>query len=135
VKCQDLVENPYEVVAQSSKPGTHYRKHWYRTYLVPLSQIACWFGMMLFVSGSFISFYPGAEASWFAITAAFVGFGLCVPSKNYRIVSIVIVAICLFWIYAGYQRGIKHQERRRELDHLDFPQNTEPNDPLAKRPA
>ena len=91
-------------------PAAQGQSHGYRTYVVPVSKIAFWFGTMLFALGSFISFYPGAETGWFAFTAVFIGFGLLVPSKRYRVSTILILAICLFWTFAGYQRGLEYQE-------------------------
>ena len=78
--------------------------------LVPVSKIAFWFGVMLFVLGSIISFYPGVEARWYAITAAFVGFGLFVPAKTYRVATLLIVGVCLIGVCDGYQRGMEYQE-------------------------
>jgi hypothetical protein len=102
--------NPYEPAIQTPMPATQCRSQWYRNYMVPVANTAFWFGTMLFVLGSFISFYPGAEAGWFAVTGALVGCGFFVPSKRYRIATIAIVAICLFWTFAGYQRGLEYQE-------------------------
>ncbi len=79
-------------------------------YVIPVSQLAFWFGSILFIVRSLISFYPGSEVSWFATTVTLVGLGLFVPSKKYPIASIVIVSICLFWAYFGYQRGMEYQE-------------------------
>jgi hypothetical protein len=88
-----LIPNPYESTAQPSATVAGCRTHWYRIYLVPVSQIAFWFGTMLFVLGSFISFYPGAEPGWFGMSAALVGFGFFVPSKSYRIATLMIAAV------------------------------------------
>lgn len=90
-------------------PATQWPSQSYQTYVVA-AKSAFWFGTMLFVLGSFISFYPGAETGWFAITAAVVGFGFFVPNKRYRIVTFVIVATCLLWTFAGDQRGLEYQE-------------------------
>jgi type II secretory pathway component PulF len=102
--------NPYEPPAQPSRIAIHARSNWYRTYVVPLSQVAFWFGAVLFLLGTLISFYPGAEAKWFAVTTSLVACGFFVPNKSYRIAAAVIVAICLFWTYTGYQRGMQYQE-------------------------
>jgi type II secretory pathway component PulF len=91
-------------------PAFHGRTQWYRTCIVLVSQIAFWLGMILFFLGSIISFYPGSEAGWYATAAILVGFGFFVPSKGYRIAAFMIVAICLFWTFTGYNRGMEYQE-------------------------
>jgi hypothetical protein len=102
--------NPYEPTAQLSLPITRSQTHWYRAYVVPMSRIAFWFGTSLFILGLFVTFYPGAEAGWFAFTSVLVGFGAFVPKKSYRFATIVIASICLFGAFAGFQRGGKYQE-------------------------
>jgi type II secretory pathway component PulF len=104
-----LKTNPYEPAAQLSPAAAHRRRYLHGTYWVSVSKIAFWFGTLLFVLGSLTSFYPGAEAAWFGTTAVLVGFGFFVPSRNYRIATLVIVALCLFWTYTGYVRGLEFQ--------------------------
>ena len=80
-------------------------------------QVAFWLNAVLFVLGTMISFYPGADAKWFATTAALVGCGFFVPNKSYRFAVAVIVAICLLSTYTGYQRGMHYQEWRKTRQH------------------
>lgn len=85
----------------------------FRKNLIYASKFAFWIGMMKFFLGSMISFMPGAETSWFIITAGLVSGGFFVSGKYYRITALVVVAICVFWANSGYHRGIEYQERVR----------------------
>lgn len=100
--------NPYESSASSSMPAA--RIGWYQTHLTPVAKLAFWLGTILFTFGHFISFFPGTEAQWFAGTAVVVGLGFFVPSKNYRIATLLLVAACIIWTYVGYRHGIEYQE-------------------------
>ncbi len=85
----------------------------FHKYMAIAFQFVFWLGMMLILLGSMISFFPGAETGWFIITAVLVSMGFFVSSKYYRIAALVIVAICVFWAYAGYNRGVEYRERSK----------------------
>ena len=105
--------NPYEPTRQPVTVTSDAQPDWYLSYVVPVAQVAFWFGAILFVLGSFISFYPGAETNWFVISASLTAFGLLVPSRRYRVPSILIVGVCLYWAYFGYHRGIEYREKQK----------------------
>ncbi len=67
-------------------------------------------GVILGVLGSFVSFVPGSEVGWFAITAVFLASGLFVPRYSTRIVAFIFLVLCLIAVYNGYHRGLEYQE-------------------------
>ncbi len=119
-----MIENPYEPTVLSSLPAKSLVVSRFRKNLVYASKFLFWLGMIKFFLGSMISFMPGAESSWFIITAGLVSGGFFVSSKYYRITALVIVAICVFGAYSGYHRGIEYQERVRlrviDKQNMDF---------------
>lgn len=109
-----MIENPYEPTALFSLPAKSLVVSRFRKNLVYASKFVFWLGMIKFFLGSMISFMPGAETSWFIITAGLASGGFLVSSKYYRIAALVIFAICVFAAYSGYHRGIEYQERVRQ---------------------
>ncbi len=73
--------------------------------IVPLAQqifdprIPFWLGIVGFVLGQFITFYPGFDITWFTGSAMLVSFGLLVRSWAYRAAAIVLIILTLasFW--------------------------------------
>ena len=75
-----------------------------------------WLGVLWFVLGSLITFYPGVEQGWFAIAAVLTAFGFLVPQRRYRIAALVLVVLSLLWVFTGHQRSVEYQqflERRK----------------------
>ena len=102
--------NPYTSPAGSSE---HTRN---RTVATLAVRVTFWLGVVLGFLGAFISFVPGADAYWFAITVLLVSAGLLIPNRNYQIASLVLLSLCIWAAYRGYQRGIEYQQwlERRE---------------------
>jgi len=55
--------------------------------------LAFWSGVVVFLLGQFISFYPGFETTWFAVAGILCLGGLFVPRKAYRIAALVLVPL------------------------------------------
>jgi hypothetical protein len=78
--------------------------------------IALWLGGL----GMFISFYPGAEAEWFGTAAVAAAFGLLSPKWRLRLAGFGLAATFGWFAWAGYQRGLEHQQWLREHRHTEL---------------
>ena len=110
IETSTLAANPYESPRVNSQPKVIHKTHWYFSYVAPLSKIAFWFGVALAVLGSLITFLPGGETGWFALSAIFVACGLFAPNNTYRIIAILLLIYCVYIAFSGYHRGIEYQE-------------------------
>jgi len=86
----------------------------------PLLIVPFWVGVILLALGQVITFYPGAEAAWFAASAVLCLCGLLVRSKAYAIAAVCLVVIGAAFSLWGYQHGeqyrawLKQQPSREE---------------------
>jgi len=71
-------------------------------------------GMVFGILGCVIDFVPGAECSWFLVTAFLVAVGLLIPQWNYRVLSLIFLALVLFAADEGNKHGIEYQRRLSE---------------------
>jgi hypothetical protein len=60
--------------------------------------------------GQFISFYPGAEAGWFGIAAAVALAGLLSPTRQLRLVAVVLAVSLAGFAWGGYVRGQQYRD-------------------------
>ena len=111
-----LIENPYESPIHSGTPAKLARRPWIAPVLAVLGRLGFWFGVFLTLSGSIITFVPGAECGWFVTAGLVTATGALVPKWRYRIAAFVLCALCFYWAYAGYVRGVKYQEWLKERD-------------------
>jgi len=65
------------------------------TLPVALAGLVFAFGVTMMLLGSAITFLPGAERGWFALTGALLLAGLLVPCWPVRIAAVALVAVCL----------------------------------------
>jgi hypothetical protein len=75
----------------------------------PLLLAAFWLGVSFFALGQVITFYPGAEAGWFAISAALCLCGLLVRSRAYIIAALCLVTIGIVLSISGYRHGEQYR--------------------------
>lgn len=75
----------------------------------PISITTFWIGIALFILGQVITFYPGAETDWFALSAVLCAAGLCVRSKAYGIAAVLLIAASIAWSISGYRRGEEYR--------------------------
>jgi hypothetical protein len=86
----------------------------------PLLIVAFWVGVILVALGQVITFYPGAEAGWFAASAVLCLCGVLVRSKAYAIAALCFVVVGAAFSLSGYQHGeryrawLKQQPSREE---------------------
>ena len=73
------------------------------------SKVVFWVGAIWFGTGQVISFYPGAEMTYFAISALLCSFGLLITGKMYRIVAVLLVAASVVVAVSGYERGKEYK--------------------------
>ena len=66
-------------------------------------------GVVLLLVGQIITFYPGAEEGFYTITGCLLLAGLVLPGWPYRVVSVVLIAYCIWGAVEGQRRGIKYQ--------------------------
>jgi ribose/xylose/arabinose/galactoside ABC-type transport system permease subunit len=104
-------DNPYESPLHSSATIVT-KTSGLPAMIIALAKLSFWLGLALTIYGSPITFYPGAECSWFATAALLLAPGFLVPSRSYRIVACIACALCLLYAYSGYHRGIKYGQWR-----------------------
>ncbi len=68
--------------------------------------LAAVFGLL----GQLITFYPGAEAGWFGIAAALALAGLLSPTRQLRLVAVVLAVLLAGFAWDGYVRGRQYRE-------------------------
>ncbi|TWT49556.1 hypothetical protein Pla22_47530 [Rubripirellula amarantea] len=83
---------------------------WIPPTLALIGRLGFWLGVFLILNGSIITFVPGAECGWFVTAGLVTATGALVPKWRYRVAAIVLCALCFYWAYAGYVRGINYQE-------------------------
>jgi general secretion pathway protein G len=71
--------------------------------------VAFWMGVTLFILGQVISFYPGAETGWFAVSAGLCLCGFLVPNRSYRIAALFLVIFGIAISISGYRRGEQYR--------------------------
>jgi hypothetical protein len=76
----------------------------------PILLVVFWLGVLSFVMGQIISFYPGAETQWFLATSVMLTAGLFIHGKAYRIASGVLLVLSLALATAGHKRGVDHKK-------------------------
>jgi hypothetical protein len=75
----------------------------------PFLTIAFWTGCVLFVLGQFITFYPGVETTWFAVSAGLCLCGFLRRSRRYNIAAFFFVATGIALSVWGYRHGQQYQ--------------------------
>ena len=65
------------------------------TLLGALAGLVFAFGVVMMMLGSAITFLPGAERGWFAVTGALLLAGLLVPRWPVRVTALVLMGVCL----------------------------------------
>lgn len=80
----------------------------------PALLLVFWFGVVHFVLGGVITFYPGAETQWFLITSAVLAAGLLVDGKAIRVAALLLIAISLASAVAGHHRKSEYDNRRSQ---------------------
>src|SRR5438552_2669068 len=94
-----------------------------------IAQVGIGFALLSGMLGMFITFVPGAEAEWFGVAAASAAVGIVSPSWRVRGVA-VIVALGLAWfVWNGYQNGLRYEEYLRQRNH-----SRAPSSPSGKAP-
>lgn len=66
-------------------------------------------GIVLLLLGQIITFYPGAEERFYTFTGCLLLAGLVLPGWPYRVISVVLIAYCIWGVVEGQRRGIKYQ--------------------------
>lgn len=111
-----MTESPYaspESVT-SGRASSGLPIHWFRSIAAPL---LLWFGVVLVILGSMISFVPGRETYWFSCTSLLIAGGLFASGYKYKIASIILLVLCLIATYNGYIRGIEYVEFLKTRRH------------------
>jgi hypothetical protein len=68
--------------------------------------LATVFGLL----GQLITFYPGAEVGWFGIAAAMALARLLSPTRQLRLVAVVLAVLLAGFAWGGYVRGRQYRE-------------------------
>jgi hypothetical protein len=68
--------------------------------------IAAVFGLL----GQFMTFYPGAEAGWFGVAAAVALAVLLSPTRQLRLVAVVLAVLLAGFAWGGYVRGRQYRD-------------------------
>jgi hypothetical protein len=76
---------------------------------------AFWFGVIWLILGSFITFIPGGEESWFTLAGVFLAAGLLIRSWFYRVTSVVLVMVCASAAISGHHHGIEYRRHVQEI--------------------
>lgn len=84
--------------------------------LAVVGRLGFWFGVFLTLNGSIITFVPGAECELWVTAGLVTSTGALVPKWRYRIAAFVLCALCFYWAYAGYVRGLDYQKWLKERD-------------------
>lgn len=76
-------------------------------------------GIVLLLLGQIITFYPGAEERFYTFTGSLLLTGLVLPSRAYRIVSIVLIVFCVWGAVEGQRCGVKYRSflEQKGLSH------------------
>ena len=83
------------------------------------------FGVVLFVLGTAITFFPGSEQGWFTVAGAFVSAGFFVPRWYVRAAACLIVTICVFAALEGHRRGMEYRRHMEQVhEPAGFPMNS-----------
>jgi hypothetical protein len=75
----------------------------------PLLIVAFWAGVILLALGQVITFYPGAEAAWFAASAGLCLCGLLMRTKAYAIAALCLAVVGATFSLLGYQHGEQYR--------------------------
>lgn len=105
----------------------------------PLLIVAFWVGVILLALGQVITFYPGAEAGWFAASAVFCLCGVLVRSKAYAIAALCLVVGGAAFSLSGYRHGEQYrawlkQQPSREEQIRDFQKHLQQLDKTNAEP-
>ena len=79
--------------------------------LIRAALLFCWIGVGFFLTGSCITFVPGAEQEWFTFTAACLLGGLFSRSWLARVAVVILVALSIAAAIDGRRRGIAYRQR------------------------
>lgn len=102
----DSCDSPTAPALQISPSGNYC----WRSYIATLAVMFFWMGVVFWVLGSVISFYPGAEVEHFGLTGLLVSAGFLVPNRKYQIAAFIFLVLCMLAVYSGYHRGVEYQE-------------------------
>jgi hypothetical protein len=75
----------------------------------PFLILAFWTGCVLFGLGQVITFRPGAETAWFAISAGLCFCGFLLRVRRYSIAALFFVAASIALSGLGYRHGQQYQ--------------------------
>ncbi len=75
----------------------------------PFLILAFWTGCVLFALGQVITFRPGAETAWFAISAGLCFCGFLLRARRYSIAAVFFVAAGIALSVWGYRHGQQYQ--------------------------
>ena len=113
-----MPENPYLSPRHAPTDSIRVATRWFAPLVVALATCGFWGGVFLAVSGSFISFYPGAECGWFVVSGVLLALGFLIPKRRYRVAASIGCILCFVYAYDGYLRGVKYREWLRERESI-----------------
>jgi hypothetical protein len=96
---------------RSARIGFHAAREW-------VARVGVCFAAVLGLLGSIISFYPGAEVGWFGVAAAVALAGLLSPTRQLRLVAVVLAVLLAGFAWGGYVRGRQYRERLSQQPKL-----------------
>lgn len=111
----------------------------------PLLILAFWSGCVLFGLGQVITFRPGAETAWFAVSAGLCLCGFLLGARKYGIAAFILVAAGIALSVWGYRHGQQYEawlkrqppkeeqirQLREQLQRLNST-NAEPGGPASR---
>jgi hypothetical protein len=83
---------------------------WFDAARMQVARFGVCLAAVLSLLGSVITFYPGAEAGWFGVTAAAALAGLLSPIRRLRVVAVVLAIAFAGFASGGYVRGRQYRE-------------------------
>jgi hypothetical protein len=81
-----------------------------------LASIALMFALMLAVLGSVITWIPGADAGWYAMTAVIALGGVLAPERRWKLAACLVVGGLLGCAVYEYDRGVKYRGIRSRVE-------------------
>ena len=113
------IANPYESPSLAGAAANALRWPWIAPLLAVTGRLGFWFGVFLSVTGYMITFVPGGECGRFVTAGLLTATGALVPKWRYRVAAFVLCALCFYWAYAGYVRGVEYKNWLKERGAVD----------------
>jgi hypothetical protein len=83
---------------------------WLPTARIQMARVGVGLAAVLGLLGQLITFYPGAEVGWFGVAAALALAGLLSPTRQLRLVAVVLAVLLAGFAWGGHVRGRRYRE-------------------------